>query len=321
VLERGGKRRSRQAAGEARVSRAVIERDLLRLELLAETTRRFTEVAVAQAETKLAAERLALAQDLGERVERQVEAARRSEAEAHSARMDVGRARLARVRSAGALEAARIRLAALWGATAPAFERAEARLFDLPPLPSPTEVIASLAANPDLLRLASEQRIAQAEAELARSQSQADVTISAGAKYYGELDAGGIILELSMPLGTRSRAEPVVRAAEQRSRASELAAEGRRRQIQGLVSALIARLDASRVELSLLQEAVIPEAERAAVLYREGFEAGRHSFITLAAAQHQLIEARRDAIVTASAFHRLRIELETLIPSPQGALP
>jgi cobalt-zinc-cadmium efflux system outer membrane protein len=318
VIERGDKRSLRQAAGQARLDRAFLETELAYLELAAETVRRFTEVAGAQEWAALASERVELAQRLHERVEQRVAAARSPVAEAHSSRAEWARAQANLARREGGLDAARARLAALWDGAGADIAAVSADLFALPPVPEPAAVRRALARNPDLQRLIAAQAVASAEAELARGQRAADITASAGAKYYGEFDSGGLMVELSVPLGSATRAAPAVRAAEERVVAAELAQASQRREVTGVALQLVAELTARERELALFDGTVIPEARAAVRQYQQGFEAGRHSFLTVADAQRRLVEARAEAIAAAVAFHRLMLELEQLTYSVEG---
>jgi cobalt-zinc-cadmium efflux system outer membrane protein len=318
VIERGDKRSLRQAAGQARLDRAFLETELAYLELAAETVRRFTEVAGAQEWAALASERVELAQRLHERVEQRVAAARSPVAEAHSSRAEWARAQANLARREGGLDAARARLAALWDGAGTDIAAVSADLFALPAVPEPAAVRQALARNPDLQRLIAAQAVASAEAELARGQRAADITASAGAKYYGEFDSGGLMVELSVPLGSATRAAPAVRAAEERVVAAELAQASQRREVTGVALQLVAELTARERELALFDGTVIPEARAAVRQYQQGFEAGRHSFLTVADAQRRLVEARAEAIAAAVAFHRLMLELEQLTYSVEG---
>jgi len=266
----------------------------------------------AQARVDVARDRLELAEALSERVALRVEAARSPQAEAHGAKAEVARAHLEVIRSEGALVAARGRLASLWGDPAAAFGRAEADLFSLAAIPELSAVERDLARHPDLQRLAAERRVAQREAELARSQRRADITASAGAKYLGELDTGGFMLEFSMPLGTAARAAPAIRAADEQVLELEQTLASRQRNLTGVAAALIAELKARKAERALLEEAALPEARAAVTEYQAGFEAGRHAFLVVADAQRRLVEIQGQAIAVAADFHRLMTELEQL---------
>jgi len=312
VLERGNKRILRREAGAARLRRAELERELQYVALMAETVQRFTDVVASQSRLDVAHDRLDLAEVLYERVARRVEAARSSQAEAHGAKAELARARLEMIRSEGTLAASRARLASLWGDPVADFGRAEAELFILAPIPDLAEVQRDLARHPDLQRLAAERQVAEREAELARSQRRADITASAGAKYLGELDTGGFMLEFSMPLGTASRAEPAIRAAQEQVLELELTQASRHRNLAGVAAALIAELNARKAELAMLDETALPEARAAVTEYQAGFEAGRHSFLVVADAQRRLVEIQSQAITVAADFHRLMTELEQL---------
>ena len=61
-----------------------------------------------------------------------------------------------------------------------------------------------------------------------------------------------------------------------------------------------------------LHEQIVPEAELSLRGYEKGYRAGRYSLLELSDAQELLLDARLEAVVTASDFHNYRIEIERL---------
>jgi cobalt-zinc-cadmium efflux system outer membrane protein len=57
---------------------------------------------------------------------------------------------------------------------------------------------------------------------------------------------------------------------------------------------------------------MIPEAERAANDYEQGYKSGRFSLLELNETQRILLDARLEAVLTAANYHRFRIEIERL---------
>lgn len=175
VLERGGKLDARRALAQSRIDALSVQREAQRLDLLAETARRYLAAAAARDQG-----------DIGridvEQRRRTVAAARhRHQAGASpesvvlTAEAALVRAELAVERAAQQEQAARQHLAALWGERDPAFGLAAADPLALPPLVELDELAAWLERTPELLRFADEQRIGQARLQLARSATAADL--------------------------------------------------------------------------------------------------------------------------------------------------
>ena len=159
VLERGGKLDARRALAQSRIDALSVQREAQRLDLLAETARRYLAAAAARDQG-----------DIGridvEQRRRTVAAARhRHQAGASpesvvlTAEAALARAELAVERAARQEQAARQHLAALWGERDPRFRLAAADPLALPALAELDELAAWLERTPELLRFADEQRV------------------------------------------------------------------------------------------------------------------------------------------------------------------
>jgi cobalt-zinc-cadmium efflux system outer membrane protein len=69
-------------------------------------------------------------------------------------------------------------------------------------------------------------------------------------------------------------------------------------------------------ELTALDRDMLPDAEAALQLARDGFERARFSQLELLDAQRTLLELRRERIAAAVAYHELIIEIEKLLGAP-----
>ena len=132
AVELGGKRAARQALGQAQIARQRLNGVAARLDVEAETTARFIEVAIDQRRVEDARARFDEAQALRDRVAAWVVAARNPESDLHAAEIAVIEAQLQLEHAGHELEAARVTLAATltanYGIYGPAFELLE-RLF------------------------------------------------------------------------------------------------------------------------------------------------------------------------------------------------
>ena len=102
-------------------------------------------------------------------IESRVRAGRAPKAELMRARAELAIERLASDDVSHEKSVAYHRLAAQWGETAPQFERVEGELVDLPTVASFEDLAGRIEKNPQLERIASEQRIAEARLRLARA--------------------------------------------------------------------------------------------------------------------------------------------------------
>lgn len=313
AFERGGKRALRAGLGDARVSLAESERRRARLDLAAEVTRRFVRVLVAQARIELAGEAIDIAAETREIVARRVEVGRSSEAELATAEIALAQAELERAGLDSRLESDRVGLATLWGETRADFGSARAELSALPAVEPFEGLRRRIDANPDLVRLVGETRIAEAEQRLAEARRQADLSVGFGLKHLAVPDDTGFTVSVSMPLGSRTRAAPSVAAAAARHERLPEVLEERRLELVAVLFELHEALETARERYRTLAMSLVPRGERAVELYRQGFELGSYSLLELSAAQRELLALRRRALTAAADFHLTLAEIEQLL--------
>ena len=219
LIELGGKREARIAAANAGRGVLDVERQARQLDVLAEVTRRFIEVASRQEHLRLTGTARDLAQQTIAATEKRVNAAKSPHAELDRAHIALDRAELAERRAAAGLDAARQQLAASWGESRPViagipFGMVEANLYHLPPTGDYTELLGRLNASPDFLRFASEARLRDAELRLAASMRKPDLTLAGGVRRLQYSHDQALVASFSVPLFSGRRAESFMAEAQ-----------------------------------------------------------------------------------------------------------
>ncbi len=313
VIELGGKRALRLAEARWSGNLAAWDYETRRLDVLAETTRRFIAVVAAQERLALAGEVTQLAQtELGVVAER-VKAARTSVVEQKKAEIAVARAKLDQDRARHDLQTARKSLAASWGSETPAFTEARARFFT----PRRTEAFGSLmtriGTNPDLARLAAETGLRDAQLLLARTRAVPDVRLSAGIRQFADNNEWAGVFGVAVPLPLFDGGQAEVYEA--------LGLQGKTGAIgKAIRVALAAQLFAAHQEqlqsvneLDAMAKEILPAANDVLKETEEGYRLGRFSYLELADARRSLIELRRQNIETALIYHTSQAEIDRLI--------
>jgi cobalt-zinc-cadmium efflux system outer membrane protein len=312
VIELGGKRAARESMGEAEVATVHHQTELARLRIAAIATTRFVEVVADQQRLKLAEQHVELAQRARSEVARWVEAARNPETDLHAAELELADAELEREHAEHELASARVTLASTWGALSADFDAAAGSLADLPEAPSLDALTKRLPETAAVRGLVLEAQASTARRELARANSSPDLTMNMGVRRLEAFEDHGLVLSLSMPLGSRSRADLSMTEGDAR-----VAASGRRQEAsladahQDLFQKY-QELVHARTEHSALRESMLPKAERALSLAQRGFETGRFSFTALAQAQRTLHALRKRDVDAAVRYHTLLVEVEHL---------
>jgi cobalt-zinc-cadmium efflux system outer membrane protein len=313
VLELGAKRDRRERLGNARIELAETDRSLTRLDLSAEIARRFIRLVALQEELEIAGQAVALAESALATVRRRVEVGSNSEAELATADVALAHAELERAALLVRIDAARLRLATLWGADEAGELSAEARLFELPVPQTFESLKARISDNPDLLRSVDERRILEAEKRLAETRARADLGLSFGVRRLGETDDTALVFGASLPLGRRQRADAEVSAAT--TALDELSARTAQRRLDAIsvLTGLYAEMHTAYADYIALRDTLLPRSEQAAELYRQGFEVGSFSLLELNRAEQDLLGLRREALAAAERYHTALVDIEQLL--------
>lgn len=316
VIELGGKRSHRVAVARYGRDAAALEREAIQLDVLAEVTRRFIDVAEQQAQLMLTRRGTELTDKTVSAISARVEAARAPLAERSRATIALGRARLEQQQAEQVLLTAHRRLSALWGSTDPRFGDAKTDLFDLPPVASFDDLMARLKTNPDFLRFASEARLRDAEWQLAMAQAKSDVTVGGGFRRFEETGDTGFVVNVSMPLPFANRNQGAISEAAIRRDQVEVEEQTAFLTTQASLFEFYQQLQLARAEVTGLRSELIPQAEAALKQTRDGYERGRFSYLELADAQRELLELQRTSIAAAATYHRVLAEIERLTREP-----
>lgn len=296
--ERGGKREAR--VGAARLSRDVTQQRgrLRQLDILAQAQAAWVEALAAEAEIPVALERLTLAQRLEREVARRVGRALDPLFALERARTAVAQARIAHEQAIEAARIARMSLAAWWGADGD--------------VQIDTSSFSRLAPDPaadaqpiDVALLDAERDAATARARLAEANSATDPTLRAGLRHYGQGNDVSIVVGGSIPLGGRRAQRGNVEQAEAERRVAEAEIAVLRVQVKRDIDRLLAQRAAIVREINKIDNAVLPSAERAVMLVRDGYNRGgtAFTFLEVTQAQAAMIDAYDRRITLLKSYH------------------
>lgn len=316
VIELGGKRAYRVNVGTYDRELSGIERQTQQLDVLAEMTRRFINVVLAQHQVILAQRATTLSDQTFAAISLRVQAARSPLAEQSRASIAVTRARIEQQQAESNLQSARRSLATLWGGRTPAFTTAHADLFAFPTVQSFESLSARLQGNPDFLRFATEARLRDAELRLAQVQAKPDLNVSFGVRRFEASNDIALVAGVSMPLPIANRNQGEIREAQFRREQLRVQSQTALLKAEATLFGLYQELLSTRMRMTTLRSDAIPQAEVALEQMQSGYERGRFSYLELAAAQQELLGLHSAAIEAAADYHRLVAEIERLTAEP-----
>lgn len=316
VLERGGKLDARRALAQTRIDALAVQREARRLDLLAETARRYLAIVAAQSATAIARDDIAQRQRSVAAARQRLQAGASPESVLLAARAALLRAELDLARATRQAEAARQHLAALWGERDPAFAIAGADLLALPDLGKLAALTGHLARTPELLRFVDEQRIAEARLRLARSARSADLDWQLGVRRLQDEGDTALVAGLSMPLGSARRAQPQIQAAEAELAILELSREAQDLALYATLVDAHGRYSVAREEAQRIGSGLLPALARAERAAERAYRAGATSYLEWAQLQAEGTALRRQQLEAALAARLALIELQRLTGQP-----
>jgi outer membrane protein, heavy metal efflux system len=316
AFELGGRRAARSQVAQAGRTRVDVDYELARAEVAAAVAAQFIHVVGDQQELAWSREAVRLAEATLATVQQRVRAAAASPLDEKRARIALARARIVEEHHEHELETARRRLAALWGATEAKFGEAAANLFVRPAVPDYDELIARIGSSPELRRWAGEKTVREAEIRLAESRRRPDVTAGLGVRQFAATDDVGVVAQISMPLGARSRAAAGVAEAQAWRDTADAGERETELRLRTALFGIAQELRHARTELDALESEILPDAEAALQIAREGFAQARYSQLELLDAQRTLLELRLERLNAAVAFHKYIVQLEKILGEP-----
>lgn len=320
MIERGAHQR-RVDVAIAGSEQLATEKRIQRLDVAAEAARRFVTVLERQQAIKDAAHATRLVEETVKAVQARVRAAKVPEAEEGRASGQLARARLDERHAEHQLAAARLRLAALWGAAQVDFTQAQGDLLSPPALESFESIHQRITGNADFERLVSEKRVTEAQLRLAQMRTKPPWHVSAGVRRFEDEGDHAFIVGITVPLPARQAAQGAIAEARARSAQVDARSQALRARLEAELFVLYQELDHAYDEVNTLRSDVVPRIEHALEQSRYAYERGRYGYIEWVTAQRELLDVRRALLEASAQLHQFRIEIERLTGTALGVEP
>lgn len=307
TYERGGKRQARAALAQGEIGLVQARAEVRRLDLAKAVQLAFVDVLATQAQVAVAEEQLTVAQSAEREVSRRVAGARDPLFAGARADAEVAQARVGLDRAQADARNARAALAAYWNGSAEF--AAPAEQFEDTRRP---EGVATSTEVPDLKLLAVEQAVAAARIVVEQTRAVQDPTVSLGVRHLQDEGAVALVVGATIPLGRYDTNRGAIDRARAERTAIEADLGALRIEREREIARLIARRAAAAAEVRKTDAEVLPNAQRAVTLVREGFNRGGFSYLDVIAAQRALIEAKARRVEILKTFHQDGASLDRL---------
>lgn len=320
VIERGARQRRIEVAA-AGSEQLATEKRIQRLDIAAETARRFVTLLERQQALDDARNASKLVEETVKAVQARVRAAKVPEAEEGRALAQLARVRLDEEHSEHELASARLRLAALWGTAEVDFSQAQGDLLS-PPALEPFEVVHErITNNTDFERLISEKRVREAELRFAQMRAKPPWHVTAGVRRFEDENDHAFVVGITVPLSSRDATQGAIAQARAQSAHVDAQTQALRARLEAELLALYLELKHAYTEVATLRTDVLPRIEAALEQSRYAYERGRYGYMEWVTAQRELLEVRRALLEASAQLQQFRIELERLTGTALGVEP
>jgi len=316
VLEMGDKRQARIGIVDAQYDLVEAERRADVLDLLGRVTQTFISTLAIQEKIRVAAEAIDISEASYETVARRAQQGATSEADVFRAKAALAESRIEQANLIANYEVQKANLAASWGEMTADYSRLDGDLFRFDATGNFESLFERIANNPNIEVFANEQRVREAEVQLAQSQADSDIRWAIGGRRMEATNDYSVVASASIPLfsGQRNRGQlrSALAAQEEVLYRKDNALLRLRAQLFEAYQTRQQYLAAFRV----INKQIIPDLTEALRLTREGYERGRYSYLEWNAAQADLLSARLSLIETASSILLSQALIEQLTGQP-----
>jgi outer membrane protein, heavy metal efflux system len=313
LIELGGKCAKRKQVAELEKDMAGWEYESKRLDVFADISKSFWDVVSAQEKYAIAVEIAAVADESYFLAAERVKAGKAPPLEEIQSHVTVSTTRIEVEQAKRTLETARKNLAATWGSTDPAFEKATADIGALSPLPPLETLKTHVSNNPDLTRWDSELKKSRVQVNLADAERFPDLTVGAGPRYYNETDDTAFVMNITVPIPIFNRNQ----GATQEARFNLAKARESRKtallKTQKDLEQAYQNSSFSYLTADSLVKIAIPAAQTAYSAALEGYREGKIGYLAVLETQRTFFEVKHQYMSAIADYHKSKTDIERLI--------
>ena len=327
TLELGGKRESRIAVATAAMQQQQSEYELMRLDVLAETSRRYYQLLRIQLLQHWIKKRSQSEQQALGVIQQRARAGAAKQADVSKMQLRLSRSKAQALKLKGQLILAKSELTAMW-LESPSFTTAKGNLLSLPAIPNTTRINESVAElvnkSPLFMRQQTLQRLSDAEVQLARANGRVNLDVGVGLRHLEESGDQALVFDLSMPIPLSNPNRGRIAAAEANRELSFEQTKITRSQLQLSLLAIQQTLNNHHQHAGFITSKLLPQARQLLADVETGYRKGLYTVLQWVDAQVELFALERELIETHTLMYQQLLELERITgqafsPSQEGS--
>jgi cobalt-zinc-cadmium efflux system outer membrane protein len=301
LFELGGKRAKRESLAVTERDLAIWDYESQRMDIIYHVAVSYIHVLANQARLKLASQSTAIAKEIHSKISEKVKAGSVSPLEQGKSRVELAKARLHHTQIASQLTSDKQNLASVWGSIIPMFKKVSGDLFNIPSIPTLTELLSHVDNNPELARWSAEIERYHRTIALAKAEKIPDITFTTGARHFAGENNFAVVADISVPLFIFDNKQTGVDEAEI---ILSQALQNQREVAVRIRSALIEsyqQLHMSQTSINVIQEDVLPSSSEVLKAAQIAYKLGEIGALDLLDAQRTSFQSNRqhlEALIT-----------------------
>ena len=309
-IELGGKRDARQNAAQQRLELAKLDAAATRLNVIRDVKVAFANAVSAQESLRFAEDALNIAQQELKSVSHRVAEAASPLIQKSKAEVSVATTRFNVEQARQELVAARTQLATQLGRSVLNETLDASALYHITEPVAPAE--DALDRTPDMLRVRAEEARAGALLDIEKASAIPDPTVSLGVQEIRENSDRAFMLGVSVPIPVLNSNRGNI--AQARAEVSRTASDqqAQRLALRQRLAEAKAALHAAYTKTVSYKATVLPAAEEAFSLARQGYGAGKFQYLEVLDAQRTLFDSRAQYVSALRDYHTRQADLERL---------
>lgn len=297
---------------------SFLELEALRLEILRDLGQSYIQAYAAQLRLEISEQAVGLHEKIVEAVKAQVDAGKASPVELSQATTQFSLAKGQMESARREWIVARARLSKYWNepSDAPSYNALSADWDVIPTALNENVDWGRFQNHPRILWANAKLELAQARITAAKKAAMPDISLQGS---YRELEAPGeeaYVLGFNVPVPLFNRNQGTIEAARRSRAAAEAELEGTLFEMELESRAALSAMESSLRTVRFLRDEAVPAADSALASAREGYSAGKFSFIETLNAQQAWNQTQLQVITATESLHLSVIQLETWLNAP-----
>ena len=292
------------------------EQAIKKLDVAAETARQFLTVVVYQQRKALAEAARAQAESVAKELSKRMDAGKSLLADKLRAEAELARADIALEDLDHEIRGAKRMLATQWNARQTDFDIASGSLAIAAEKLDYEALAQQLSSHPRVQKLLSQERVAQSEIALAKTEAQSRWQFSTGVRRFENTDDYALVAGFTVPLGGEQRNSGRIAALAAERDRYRADADAMQIVLEARLYVLLQEFQHAQHVVGALREQILPRLEKAQSEARNAYQLGRYSYQDWRGVQQELLATRSYLLDSQFKAQLTRVEIERLSGLP-----